>query len=346
VLGERYPEYYTVRQAAIAGRYNDVLSANLGAWTNDGWVSPNWVGSMTRVSGRPVLVSEFYIAAEDNTSGNANAHGGFPIVRTQRERTAAYAAQVRQMAAMPAIVGWHWFQYYDEPPRGRHDGEDYNMGLVDVENRPYPIVSTTAEVNTAAVAAHAHAALRILPTVPRFSVPAAPAPTVDGVLLDWDKTRSWLPGARGEPLNVPLGDMFVSASRGRLSVALIYQDMFRDASFVDEPDSGWPDTECDRFTVAVARPDGEHVATVLLRRQPDGDAWVVEPGTTDGAVAAGRGSTIELSIPIPDLEELRFAAELRGRADAQVIYWGGHPLPQATGASAWGTLVLPRVRRR
>jgi hypothetical protein len=344
VLGERYPDYYTARQAAIAGRYNDVLSANLGAWTDDGWVSPNWVASMARLSGRPVLVSEFYFAAEDNTSGNKNTHatGSFPIVRTQRERAAAYAAQVSQMAAMPDVVGWHWFQYYDEPPAGRTDGEDYNMGLVDVENRPYPIASAAGPANAAAVAAHAHAQSMAADASFEFRVPAARPPAIDGVLLDWDKARSWLPAVKGEPLNAPIGDMFVTASPRRLSVAMIYQGMFRDSSFVDEPRSGWPDAECDRFAVMIARPDGERIATVALRRKPEGEGWIVEPGSTKGTVAAGRGGTIELSIPIPDLRELRFAAELRGRADAQVIYWGARPASQPTRPADWGTLLLPQ----
>ena len=38
---------------------------------------------------------------------------------------------------MPAMVGAHWFQYMDEPATGRSDGENYNIGLVDVTDRPY-----------------------------------------------------------------------------------------------------------------------------------------------------------------------------------------------------------------
>jgi hypothetical protein len=34
-------------------------------------------------------------------------------------------------------VGAHWFQWTDEPVLGRFDGENYNIGLVDVTNRPY-----------------------------------------------------------------------------------------------------------------------------------------------------------------------------------------------------------------
>lgn len=343
LLGERYADYYTARQAAIAGRYNDVLSANLGAWTDDGWVSPNWVASMTRMSGRPVLVSEFYFAAENNTSGNANTHatGSFPIVRTQRDRAIAYAAQVRQMASMPDIVGWHWFQYYDEPPAGRTDGEDYNMGLVDVENRPYPVASAAGSANADAMAAHTRARPLAADASFQFRVPAARPPVIDGALLDWDKARSWLPSVQGAPLNAPLGDVFLSASPERLSVALMYEPFFRDSSFVEEPRAGWPDAECDRFTVMIAKPDGERLAAVTLRRNPDAETWSVDPGSTNGIIAAGRGTTVELSMPIPDLRELRFAAELRGRADAQVIYWGARLSARPMRPSGWGTLLLP-----
>ncbi|MCA9439921.1 MAG: hypothetical protein KC964_03880, partial [Candidatus Omnitrophica bacterium] len=34
--------------------------------------------------------------------------------------------------------GCHWFQYIDEPITGRtHDGENYNIGFVDVTDTPY-----------------------------------------------------------------------------------------------------------------------------------------------------------------------------------------------------------------
>jgi agarase len=35
-------------------------------------------------------------------------------------------------------VGVHWFQYIDEPLTGRFDGENYNIGFVDVTDTPYP----------------------------------------------------------------------------------------------------------------------------------------------------------------------------------------------------------------
>ena len=39
---------------------------------------------------------------------------------------------------MPGFIGAHWFTWRDEPVLGRMDGENYNIGFVDVTDRPYP----------------------------------------------------------------------------------------------------------------------------------------------------------------------------------------------------------------
>lgn len=47
------------------------------------------------------------------------------------------------------MVGCHWFQYVDEPVTGRYfDGENYNIGLVDVTDLPYgPLVEAASSVH-------------------------------------------------------------------------------------------------------------------------------------------------------------------------------------------------------
>lgn len=40
-------------------------------------------------------------------------------------------------ASFPAFIGSSWFQWVDQPSTGRNDGENYNIGLVDVTDRPY-----------------------------------------------------------------------------------------------------------------------------------------------------------------------------------------------------------------
>ena len=40
---------------------------------------------------------------------------------------------------MPFVVGAHWYQYTDQPVTGRvGNGENQNVGLIDVVDVPYP----------------------------------------------------------------------------------------------------------------------------------------------------------------------------------------------------------------
>ena len=39
--------------------------------------------------------------------------------------------------ARPEIVGIHYFQWNDQPLTGRFDGENYNIGIIDVLGLPY-----------------------------------------------------------------------------------------------------------------------------------------------------------------------------------------------------------------
>ena len=49
---------------------------------------------------------------------------------------------------MPWIVGYHWFEWVDQPPDGRFDGEDNNWGLVNVHDVPYAeVVDRMSQVN-------------------------------------------------------------------------------------------------------------------------------------------------------------------------------------------------------
>ncbi len=67
----------------------------------------------------------------------------------QTERGVAYSYYVEHAAEHPAIVGTHWYQWIDQPATGRRDGENYNIGWIDVTDRPYP------ELVAAAKATHA-----------------------------------------------------------------------------------------------------------------------------------------------------------------------------------------------
>jgi hypothetical protein len=96
-----------------------------------------------RITGRPVLIGEFHFGVPENGLG-----AGLVQTRDQLERGKGYRYYVEEAAALPAFVGAHWFTWRDEPVLGRMDGENYNIGFVDVTDRPYP------ELVEAAKAAH------------------------------------------------------------------------------------------------------------------------------------------------------------------------------------------------
>jgi hypothetical protein len=81
---------------------------------------------------RPMLIGEFHIGAPER--GLAS---GLVQAANQEERGAAYRFFVEQAAAHPALVGAHWFQWLDQPVTGRNDGENYDIGFVDVTDQPY-----------------------------------------------------------------------------------------------------------------------------------------------------------------------------------------------------------------
>ena len=83
----------------------------------------------------PVLSGEFHFGALDR----GMFHTGLVGVADQAERAEAYKAYVRSALAHPHIVGCHWFQYADQCTVGRPlDGENYQIGFVDVADTPYP----------------------------------------------------------------------------------------------------------------------------------------------------------------------------------------------------------------
>lgn len=93
----------------------------------------NWVGD--KDLGKPLMVGEFHFGALDR----GMFHTGLVRAKDQDERAAMYAAYVRSVVDCPAFVGCHWFQYMDQPTTGRSlDGENYNIGLVNITDTPYP----------------------------------------------------------------------------------------------------------------------------------------------------------------------------------------------------------------
>jgi len=90
---------------------------------------------------RPILIGEFHIGAPER-----GLAPGLVQAMNQAERGAGYQYYVEQCASHPAVVGTHWFEWLDEPVTGRNDGENYNIGFVDVSDQPYPELVAAAKL--------------------------------------------------------------------------------------------------------------------------------------------------------------------------------------------------------
>lgn len=111
-----------------AARAFDVYSVNVYAYE----VTPERVKQISELTGKPILIGEFHFG-----SPARGLAASLVQTRDQKERAKAYRYYVEQAYAQPELIGAHWFQWVDQPSTGRYDGENYNIGLVDVTDRPY-----------------------------------------------------------------------------------------------------------------------------------------------------------------------------------------------------------------
>ena len=114
----------------------DVFSLNIYGYV----ANPNTLQKIYDFTGLPIIIGEFHFG----TPGRGLAPG-LAQTRNQEERGVAYRYYVENAAAHPALIGTHWFQWIDQPSTGRNDGENYNIGFLDVTDRPYPELINAAK---------------------------------------------------------------------------------------------------------------------------------------------------------------------------------------------------------
>jgi hypothetical protein len=114
-------------EALIAARVFDVCSINVYEYE-----PTKQLIRAARLSGRPVLIGEFHIGVPAD-----GLSAGLVQAKDQAERGIAYRYYVEQAASLEWFLGSYWFAWRDEPVLGRQDGENYNIGFVDVTDRPY-----------------------------------------------------------------------------------------------------------------------------------------------------------------------------------------------------------------
>jgi hypothetical protein len=242
-LGDRFQSFYYPEVPEASRPYVDVVSTNLNASWNDGHFIRSYLDTLHALTDKPIVVSEFYLAAAENRSGNKNEVGGFPEVVTQKERAEAMSNTLRGLVRLPYVVGADWFQYYDEPPHGRKlDGEDYNFGLVDIHDEPYAEVVDAFSALELAELKRSGPVVRANATngVPR----AAADPTANfrymGALKNWDRERGHVPPATPHPT----GDLYVCWSPealylGTFVIDIVEPDYYRDGVIADADRAVW-----------------------------------------------------------------------------------------------------------
>lgn len=124
------------RAARAATKFCDVVSYNRYTYSVQDTKLPDGIDM-------PVIIGEFHFGALDR----GMFHTGLRRAENQKDRAEKYAAYVRGALRNPYIIGTHWFQYLDQPTTGRGDGENYQIGFVDICDKPYPeIVQAAREV--------------------------------------------------------------------------------------------------------------------------------------------------------------------------------------------------------
>ena len=368
VFGDRLPIYYDPAAVRAMAPYVDAIATNYNVDAGDGWIARYYFDGLRRLSGgKPVLVSEWFFAADENRTGNRN-NGHLMTVHTQAERARGAAAAARRLAAEPGVVGLHWFQYYDHPKGGRDlDGEDYNFGLVDIDDRPYEaLVGALGAANVQLAAIHAQSTARTPGATNGMTIPRADIDPGDHSLVDWPKERALVPALAAAPGEVPFGDLYLAWSPAGLSLAAIgmdyyapnllaYGDVFpRDEAFRVEwgIDAGHGPR---RFAVYVIPPkvfpdDGVPMMRAELCRM-DGDGCVAVPG----ALATYFGSdqpriTVEVRVPwsalgvdAPPDAPLRTELAMTGWHRSRWMSWTGHePAASLRDPDGWRTVTLAR----
>ena len=225
-FGDRLPIYYDPAAVRAMARHVDAIATNYNPDSGDGWIAHYYFAGLEKLSGgKPILVTEWFFASNENRTGNSN-NGHLMTVQTQTERAHGAAAATANFAAFPEIIGSHWFQYYDHPKGGRNDGEDYDFGLVDIDNRPYEqLTAALAAANAGASRNHPSATA---PPAPGNGVdlPHSTISLTDRSLSDWPKPVSLIPPLIPSPGTVDFGEIYLSWSDKGLNLATIGQDYY------------------------------------------------------------------------------------------------------------------------
>lgn len=130
--------YYTIppKWALTGMRHFDVFSMNCYRPR----LPIEEMSYISHVLNQPIMIGEWHFGALDA----GLPASGIGHVPDQKARGMAYRIYLEDAASQPWCVGVHYFTLYDQSALGRFDGENYNIGFLDVCNRAYPELAEAA----------------------------------------------------------------------------------------------------------------------------------------------------------------------------------------------------------
>lgn len=172
ILGTRFAGNAPDPVIVATGKYCDMLSFNNYRpvpVADEYLLARYWL-----LAGIPMMITEYSWRSSENTSGNPNSRGAGSVVPSQAIRASNYVSFLESTLSHPQVIGMHWFEWADQSPQGRFDGEDSNYGMVDIHHNPYDVlIDAMADVNNRANEIHRTSTLGLptqLPPPPRVIV--------------------------------------------------------------------------------------------------------------------------------------------------------------------------------
>jgi hypothetical protein len=369
ILGDRLPIYYDPDAVRAMIPYVDVISTNYNVDSPDGWIARYFFDGLRQLApDKPILISEWFFAAHENRSGNRNT-GHLMTVPTQAERTRGAMAAVERLAHEPQIVGIHWFQYHDHPRGGRDDGEDYNFGLVDINDRPYEaLVEAFSRVNPRLPEKHQQARLSSTPVLAAApEIPEAHIDARDHSLGEWPKEQAFVPRLVAPTPEIVFGDFYLAWNSTGLHLAMIGMDYYDPVLLAY--DNQFPLEEAFRVDWGVDAGAGSHRFTLYVipprvfpeKGTPMMQAWLcrtdeVPCQSVPSAVTTYFGSdqpriTVEVSLPWqavgvagpPPHQQLRMELAATAWHRSRWMSWSGlQPAVAMQDPARWRSVRLGR----
>lgn len=140
LLGVKFAGAPSAPVLQACGEYNDVISLDVYPTSSEPVPSTSFMNQVYAYGKKPLLLAEF--AFRGNDSGLPNTKGAGLVVPTQADRALGYKNYTTTLAKLPYVIGFHWFEWFDEPAEGRKlDGENSNYGLVTINDDTYTVLT-------------------------------------------------------------------------------------------------------------------------------------------------------------------------------------------------------------